>query len=142
MTKFVFQGTGHTTGGGSQVAVGLAAAGVIAALAFGPARGAVSALGDVIVIGAAAVTVLALGVAAAVVIVRMRRRSASAECNQQSVFWKANPNAIPVQPRREIAAPVVTVNIDAGLLAGLMNAMQPQPVRVVAEQPEQQEIQS
>ena len=39
-----------------------------------------------------------------------------------------------------LPAPAVTVNIDAGLLAGLMNAMQPQPVRAVAEPLEQQEI--
>jgi hypothetical protein len=135
-------GTWKTTGGrGVTISAGgvLALAG--AALVLSHPKQAESAVsGAAIAIAVTAGAVVLAVVTVIVLRVRGHRRAALAGPQQQAVFWKANPRAIPVQPRREIAAPAVTVNIDAGLLAGLMNAMQPQPVRVIPEQSEQQEI--
>jgi len=141
MTRFVFQGTGHTVGGNGKALGGVAAAVVIGALVADSVKSAAVAIGDLLVIVPAVLGGIALGAIASVVFLRLRNgRRADAQPRQAAEFWKVNPQAIPAPPRREIAAPVVNVNIDASLLAGLMAAMQQQPVRVIPEQSEQQEI--
>jgi hypothetical protein len=139
-------GTWTTTNGGAKVTI--SASGVGALFAAGYALTHPHQAGEAV---SGAVTILAItvgalvAVAALAVFLKLRRRGRTveaAEPRQPVSLLRANPNAIPVSEARAIAAPVqpaVTVNIDAGLLAGLMNAMQPQPVRVTAEHVEQQQ---
>jgi hypothetical protein len=95
------------------------------------------------------VTILAItvgslvAIVAAVVVLKLRGRSRTtdpAESRQPASLLRQNPCALPVREARAIAAPVqpvINVNIDAGLLAGLMEAArQPQPVYVQSEQQE------
>lgn len=139
MTRFVFQGSGHTAGGGAPAAA-IGAGVIVGILAYGALKSAARMAGDLLVIVPVALGGVILGVVVTVVTVlavraRGRRRAAPPA---QPQLWHANPQAVPVQPRREIAAPQVVVNIDAGLLAGLMAAAQQQaaPVIVHAEREE------
>ena len=75
------------------------------------------------------------------VVVRLqgRRRARAVACDAkvtQPQLWHARPDAAPLPSRaaRAIAAtPVVNVNIDAGLLAGLIEAARQQPVPVIVQ---------
>ena len=143
MTRF--QGTfqGHTTGGGaSPVVAGLIAAGVIAALVFKSGRGAAAAIDAAAWIFVTLVAVVAVAIVTAVVVARARRRGRTpAAPPQQAVFWKSNPDAIPVRERPAIAAPVQPViNINLGDALGVFLREQSVPVyRVTAEQAGQQQ---
>ena len=139
-------GTWTTTNGGAKVTV--SASGVGALIAVGYALSHPHQAGEAVsgVVTILAVTLGSLAViAVAVVVLKLRRRSSTtepAESRQPVSLLRANPRALPVSEARAITAPVqpvINVNIDAGLLAGLMNAMQPQPAPVYV-QSEQQEI--
>jgi hypothetical protein len=139
-------GTWTTTGGGAKVTISASGVGALIAVGYAlthphQVSEAVSGVATIL-----AITVGALAaIVAAVVVLKLRRHSRTtdpAESRRPASLLRQNPNAIPVREALAIAAPaqpVVNVNIDAGLLAGLMNAMQPQPVRVTAEHVEQQQ---
>lgn len=143
MTRFHGTFEGSTSGGGAAISAGGVLVLIGAAVVIAHPHQAAQAMSGAVT-AAAIVTGVFILAAAAFVVVKVRRRPAITVCDRPSsrpgLQWQANPNAIPVQPRRELPAPVVNVNIDAGLLAGLMNAMQPQPVRVIAEPVNHQEI--
>jgi hypothetical protein len=139
MTRFVFQGSGHTTGGGG-AAAGVVVA-VIAVAAFAEAgKGAARMAGEFAVVGVAAGLGLAAGALAVFAVMRLRGRRMTAP-RQQVQLWHANPQAIPAPPRRAVEAPaqpVVNVNIDAGLLAGLLReAQRQQPPAIVQAETEE-----
>jgi hypothetical protein len=145
MTKFVFQGTGETVGDGGIKKIGAAAlvvgAGVVAYKALGSAA---STLGELVVIVPLTLGSLAVGAVVTYVVLRAHRRRQPAAVGRPAaaVLWQANPQASPLLSReaRAIApAPVVNVNIDAGLLAGLLRASQQQPSPVFV-QSEAQEL--
>jgi len=141
MPTGTFQGTFKVSGTGITVSAGGAAVLLVGAYALTHQKQAAADLGGAAVTAAVVVGVVAVAAVVAVFLrLRARSRRRAAAPSPAPVFWKHNPRSIPAPPRREIAAPVVNVNIDASLLAGLMNAMQQQPVRVTAEPVEQQEI--
>ena len=109
MTKFVFQGSGHTTGGGSPVGAGLAVAGVVALLASGGAKGAASALGDILLVVAGVLGILIVGVTA-VVILRVRGHRRNPADAPSPLLCTVSPQPIPVREApRAIAAPAAPV---------------------------------
>lgn len=127
--------TGGDGGGKALAAVaGIAVAGFLVAEA---AKGAARMLGEAVIIGGTALVALAVGVGVTLLAVRLQgRRRARAVIYDAKVvqpeLWRPNPSAIP--PREALGvgpAPQVVVNIDAGLLAALMNAAQRQPVPVI-----------
>jgi hypothetical protein len=144
-------GTWTTTNGGAKVTVSASGVGALIAVGYAlthphQASEAVSGVATIL-----AITVGSLvAIVAAVVALKLRRHSRTAEpagSRQPASLLRQNPNAIPVREALAIAPPVqpiVNVNIDAGLLAGLMEAarqQQPVPVYVQSVQAEpQQEI--
>jgi hypothetical protein len=135
------KGTWETTGDGdaAKAVTAVVGLGMVAALVYEAAKGAARTLGEVTVIAATAAVALVVGVGATMLVMRLRRRRDARPAAPAVQLWHANPRAVPVRPRRELPAPVVNVNIDAGLLAGLMNgAQQPAPVIVT---PAREEIQ-
>ena len=134
------KGTWETTGGGdaAKAVTAVVGLGMVAALAYQAAKGAARTLGEIIVIGVTATVALVAGVGMTVLVMRLRRRRSARPATPAAQLWHANPQAVPVRPRREL--PVVNVNIDAGLLAGLMNAAQ-QPAVPVIVAPAREEIQ-
>ena len=132
-------GTWTTTGSGdgSKAVAGVAVAAVIAALAYEAAKGAARMLGEILVIGGTAAVALAAGIGVTLLAVRLQGRRRARDAVRPAVpvqLWRANQSAVPVQSRRAIeapAAPVVNVNIDAGLLAALIEAARRQPVPVI-----------
>ena len=135
------RGTWQTTGDGdaAKAVTAVIGLGMVAALVYEAAKGAARTLGEITVIGVTAAVALVVGVGATMLVMRLRRRRSARPATPAMQLWHANPQAIPVQPRREIPAPVVNVNIDAGLLAGLMNAAQQAAPVIVA--PAREEIQ-
>jgi hypothetical protein len=127
------RGTWQTTDDSGGAAAAIGAGVIVGILAYGALKSAARTAGELLVIVPVAAGGLVLGAVLALLAVRARgRRRAAPPAPVQ--LWHANPQAIPPQPRREIAAPQVVVNIDAGLLAGLMAAQQqPAPVIVQAE---------
>ena len=132
-------GTWQTTGGGDGAVKVIAVTAGIGALAYLGSRaasGAARMAGEYIVVGAAVLFGMAAGVVVAVAVVRVRghRRAAPAGRPEPAVMWRPNPRALPPREARAIApAPVVNVNIDAGLLAGLMEAARRQPAPVIVQ---------
>ena len=150
MTKFEGTFQGRTTGGGSGVKITTGGAAVLvgAAVVLTHRHEAAQAAGVAV---AVIVVMLSAVLAAAVVTVLVlrvqgRRRNQGSDRRPSPLLCHVSPQPVPAREApRAVAAPVqpvVNINIDAGLLAGLMNAMQqqPQPVRVVAEQSEHQEL--
>jgi len=142
MTRFEGTFQGHTAGGIRITAGGalllIGAALVLthrhqAAQDAGIAAGVIAVLLSA-VLSAAVVTVLVLRV-------QGRRRNQGSDRRPSPLLCQVSPQSVPAREApRAIAAPVqpiVNVNIDAGLLAGLMEAARQAPARV---QPEQQEL--
>lgn len=105
------------------------------------AKDAAHTASELAVIAPAVGGTVLVGAIAAVVFVRSRRPRG--QDGQPAITWQANPYASPLPARQAPAiapAPQVVVNIDAGLLAGLMNAMQQQaePVRAIPVQAEKE----
>jgi hypothetical protein len=99
------------------------------------------AVGDITVIGIAAVAGIAFGGLVTWLIVRTRRQAPSA---RPGLRYLANPNASPLpqrKPQTAIAPPVVINNftIDPAQFAAFIAAQQPQPAQVIV-QPEQEEL--
>ena len=137
-------GTWTSTSGGAKVSVSASGVGALFAVGYAlthPHQASEAVSGVVTIL---AITVGSLvAVAALAVFLRLRGRSRTAvpaESRQPASLLRQNPCALPVREARAIAAPVqpvINVNIDAGLLAGLMEAArQPQPVYVQSEQQE------
>lgn len=144
MTKFTFEGTGRTVSDGGVRKIGaaalVAAAGVVAWKALGSAAGL---LGDILAIVPVAAGSLLTGAVVTYVAVKIRRDRHAPDAAPAPALWHARPDALPPREARAIApAPVVNVNFGADLLAGFVAAaqQQAQPVRVIAEQSERQEI--
>ncbi len=135
MTRFTFQGSGQTVGGDGKALIAVGAAAGVCLAAWEVAKSAARTAGDLLVVIPVALGGIAVGVAVTLLAVRLQGRRRARTSAQPAQLWRANPQAIPVQSRRELPAPVVNVNIDAGLLAGLMEAarQQPAPVMIQAE---------
>jgi hypothetical protein len=131
---FQFQTTGGFRGGV------LAVAGVVYAATHRHQAG--EALGSA-VITVAVVAGVILAAAAAFTVSRLRGRTGTASRQPVSLL-RRNPDALPPREARAIAPPPVVINFGTDLLAVLLDGarQQQQPVRVVAEPAEQQEIQS
>lgn len=139
-------GTWKTTGGGSSGgAAAVAVLLVFIVLGSGAAAHAVRLAGDLLVIGLVTIVAVAVGVGVTIAVVRLQghRRAGvmvyDAKTVRPGIRWQANPNALPLPEPRAIPAPVqpvVNVHIDAGLLAGLMEAARRQqhaPVIIPSE---------
>jgi hypothetical protein len=144
-------GTWTTTNGGAKVTVSASGVGALIAVGYAlthPHQVSEAASGAVTILAITFGSLIVL--AATAVVLKLRRHSRTAEpagSRQPASLLRQNPNAIPVREALAIAPPVqpiVNVNIDAGLLAGLMEAarqQQPVPVYVQSVQAEpQQEI--
>jgi hypothetical protein len=128
------KGTWETTDGGdaAKAVTSVIGLGMVAALVYEAAKGAARTLGEIIVIVPVALTGLAVGVGATVLVMRLRRRRSARPAAPAVQLWHANPQAVPARPHNALPAPVVNVNIDAGLLAGLVSAAQQQMARMPA----------
>ena len=124
-------------GGGGGALAGVGAVVVIGALAYEVAKGAARMLGEAVIIGGTALVALAVGVGVTLLAVRLRgRRRADAVIYDVKVtqpqLWQPNPHVVPARPQQALPAPApVVINIDAGLLAGLLREAQRQHAPVI-----------
>jgi len=143
-----FEGTfqGRTTGGdGLKVTAGgvLALAGGVLVLTH--RHQAAQDAGTAAVICAATFGAVLVAVVVFVVLrLRGHRRDTGGERRPSLLLCHVSPQPVPAREApRAVAAPVqpiVNINLGPDLIAALLAAAQPQPVRVVAEPIEQQEI--
>ena len=113
-------------------AAGIGVAVIAMAAVAQAVKGAARTLGSAVVIAAALTAGIIIGAVAVIVVVRLQGRRGGAPPAPVQLFHP-NPQASPL-PRREaraIAPPQVVVNIDAGLLAGLLREAQQPTVRVI-----------
>ena len=121
-------GTWQTTDGGdgAKSVTAIIGLGMAAALVYEAAKGAARTLGEIAVISVTAAVALIAGVGVTLLAVRLRGHRRARPEPPAVQLWHANPQAVPASPRQALPAPVVNVNIDAGLLAGLVNAARQQ----------------
>lgn len=138
------KGTWQSTGDSDTAKAVTAVVGIalVGALGYRAAKGAARAVGEIAVIGVVAVVALVAGAGVTLLVIRLRgRRKVRAAAQPAPQLWRAVPVAVPAQPRRALApqAPVININLDPALLAGLMNAAQQQAAPVIVT-PAQEEI--
>lgn len=136
MTRFVFQGTGHTTGGGGG---GVLAAGAVAAvLIFGGGAAAITTAVTELLIVVAVVFAVLIVAAAALAVWWLRKGLPAREARAAEVYaarFRASELARQRQREdRELAADARQARMVAAVVPAVMSALnppQPQPVRVV-----------